>query len=665
MSQKTLSIKLSLNDKQFMTGLRKASSSMKKFGGNLKKTGQNLTKNVTLPILGLGAAAVKLASDFDESLNKVNVAFGESSQEVQKFAKTTLQSFGIAEGSALEMASLFGDMATSMGLSQDEAANMSTSLVGLAGDLASFKNIGIEQAQTALAGVFTGETESLKKLGIVMTQANLESFALSRGMDSNVKSMTQAQKVALRYAFIMENTANAQGDFARTSDGFANQFRVLQESIKQLGEQFGKILLPIATKMVVKIQKFATAFSNLTEEQKETIVKVAGFAAALGPAIFFVGKIVTALGGLVTIIRALTLAMATNPIGAIATAIAAVVSGIIYLATSSSETAVKIRNFFRKIANGVIEAINKMIESINEIPGLEIKLIDTLELEEFDKEVKDTTTDVDNLTKSIKAIPKKTPITIERKAAPGRIEPKKTGLVPTNLSIPTELEGVEDIKPEGLESFSEAFFDFSEEFKATLLNTFSEISNLMGGVSNLFSQLHNKRITELDNEKAKEIENINNSLMSEEAKEKAINNINEKFARKKADADKKQAKRAKAMAILEATVATAAAVVKALPNIPLSIAAGVIGAAQIATIASTQIPAFADGGLVTGATLGLVGEGPGTSMSNPEVIAPLDKLKSMIGQGQGSVEVFGRISGSDILISTDRARKNRDRTRGY
>jgi hypothetical protein len=638
---------------------------MKKFGGNLKKTGQNLTKNVTLPILGLGAAAVKLASDFDESLNKVNVAFGESSQEVQKFAKTTLQSFGIAEGSALEMASLFGDMATSMGLSQDEAANMSTSLVGLAGDLASFKNIGIEQAQTALAGVFTGETESLKKLGIVMTQANLESFALSRGMDSNVKSMTQAQKVALRYAFIMENTANAQGDFARTSDGFANQFRVLQESIKQLGEQFGKILLPIATKMVVKIQKFATAFSNLTEEQKETIVKVAGFAAALGPAIFFVGKIVTALGGLVTIIRALTLAMATNPIGAIATAIAAVVSGIIYLATSSSETAVKIRNFFRKIANGVIEAINKMIESINEIPGLEIKLLDTLELEEFDKEVKDTTTDVDNLTKSIKAIPKKTPITIERKAAPGRIEPKKTGLVPTNLSIPTELEGVEDIKPEGLESFSEAFFDFSEEFKATLLNTFSEISNLMGGVSNLFSQLHNKRITELDNEKAKEIENINNSLMSEEAKEKAINNINEKFARKKADADKKQAKRAKAMAILEATVATAAAVVKALPNIPLSIAAGVIGAAQIATIASTQIPAFADGGLVTGATLGLVGEGPGTSMSNPEVIAPLDKLKSMIGQGQGSVEVFGRISGSDILISTDRARKNRDRTRGY
>ncbi len=136
---------------------------MKKFGKNLQKTGQNFSRNLTIPILGLGAAAVKLASDFEESLNKVNVAFGESSADIQAFAKTTLKSFGIAEGSALEMASLFGDMATSMGLSQDEAAGMSSSLVGLAGDLASFKNIGIEQAQTALSGIFTGRKQKALK----------------------------------------------------------------------------------------------------------------------------------------------------------------------------------------------------------------------------------------------------------------------------------------------------------------------------------------------------------------------------------------------------------------------------------------------------------------------------------------------------------------------
>lgn len=638
---------------------------MKKFGGNLKKTGENLTKNVTLPILGLGAAAVKLASDFNESLNKVNVAFGQSSQDVQKFAKTTLQSFGIAEGSALEMASLFGDMATSMGLSQAEAANMSTSLVGLAGDLSSFKNIGIEQAQTALAGVFTGETESLKKLGIVMTEANLKSFALSRGMDSNVKSMTQAQKVALRYAFIMENTANAQGDFNRTSDGFANQFRVLHESMEQLGAQFGKILLPIATKVVVKIQEFATALSNLTQEQIETIVKVAGFAAALGPAIFLLGKLITGVGGLLKIIRSLNILMAANPIVLIATAIAGVVAGIIFLATSSSELGVKIRNFFRKMANGVIKAINQMIKSMNEIPGVEISLIDTLKLEEFKKEAKETTNQIDNITKAIKKVPKKTTFTIERKPVPRRIEPKKTGLVTNQLSLPTTLEGVADIKTDGLDSFNSAFFDFSEDFKKSIQNTLAEVSNLVSGVSDLFSQLHQKRMIELDNERAKQIENINQSLMSEENKEKAINDINEKFAKKKAEADKKQAKRSKAIAVLEATIAAALAVVKALPKIGIAIAVGALGAAKVALIKSTPIPAFAEGGLVSGATLGLIGEGIGTSMSNPEVIAPLDKLKSMISEGQGSVEVFGRISGSDILISSDRARKNRNRTRGY
>jgi len=675
MAEKTLSIKLTLNDKQFMSRMRKTSAFMKKWGKSFAKTGESLTKNVTVPILGLGAAAVKLASDFEESLNKVNVAFGESSADVQAFAKTTLKSFGIAEGSALEMASLFGDMATAMGLSQDEAAGMSASLVGLAGDLASFKNIGIEQAQTALAGIFTGETESLKKLGIVMTEANLKSFALSKGMDGNIKSMTQAQKVALRYSFIMESTANAQGDFARTSDGFANQFRVLQESMKQLGEQFGKILLPLATRMVVKLQNFATAISNLTTEQKENIVQFAKYAAIIGPLILVLGKFSIAIASIIKNMRILTAVAMTNPFVLLGAAVTALV-GIMGFAILDTEKFIKtalqmgkVGKFIAKVVLGALSAISPKYQAY-------FAVIDEVgeSLDEQEKKLKDSTKEidankraVDKLNTSLQNLNKTQQ---GGEAPPGRIkkiETKKTGLIPTS-GEPPKLKKVKPIKPKKPEEFKyglAALLDFSDEYIATLQNTFSEISNLMGGVSNLFSQLHKKRMTELDNERAKEIENINNSLMSEEAKEKAINNINEKFAKKKADEDKKQAKRAKAMAILEATVATAAAVVKALPNIPLSIAAGVIGAAQIATIASTQIPAFADGGLVTGATLGLIGEGPGTSMSNPEVIAPLDKLKSMIGQGQGSVEVFGRISGSDILISTDRARKNRDRTRGY
>jgi len=657
MSEKKLSVKLSLNDKQFQSSLKKASRSMKKFGKNLQKTGQNFSRNLTLPILGLGAAAVKLASDFEESLNKVNVAFGESSADVQAFAKTTLKSFGIAEGSALEMASLFGDMATSMGLSQDEAAGMSSSLVGLAGDLASFKNIGIEQAQTALAGIFTGETESLKKLGIVMTEANLKSFALSKGMDGNVKSMTQAQKVALRYSFIMESTANAQGDFARTSDGFANQFRVLQESMKQLGEQFGKILLPLATRMVVKLQNFATAISNLTTEQKENIVQFAKYAAIIGPALIVLGKIVTVVSSLAKALGTLTLA--TGLAGAAATALVGIMGFAILDTERFIKTALqmgKVGKFIAKVVLGALSAISPKYMAY-------FAVIDEVgeSLDEQEKKLKDSTTEIDKNKDAVDNL---------NKALQGLNNTQKNGAAPTGIpsalptkgipkfeqekgfaEVPKTLQGIADIEPTGLKSFTDAFFDFGEEFKSTIQNTFSEISGLMSGVSNLFSQLHNKRMVELDNERAAELSKIESTIVGEDAKENAINKLNEKYDKKKAQLDKKQAIRSKKIAILEAIVNTASAVVQALPNIPLSIAIGALGAAQIATIASTPIPAFAEGGIVSGPTVGLMGEYAGAN-TNPEVIAPLNKLKDMMGGN--TVQVQGMISGEDIYLSNDR-----------
>ena len=158
----------------FDRAMKKAQKNLKKFGRDMNRVGTNLSTTLTLPILGVAAASVKMASDMEESINKVNVAFGDSSKQVQDFSDTTLEAFGIAKADALEMAALFGDMGTALGFSQSEAATMSQTLVGLAGDLASFKNIGVGEAQTALAGIFTGETESLKRLGIMTTEATLK-----------------------------------------------------------------------------------------------------------------------------------------------------------------------------------------------------------------------------------------------------------------------------------------------------------------------------------------------------------------------------------------------------------------------------------------------------------------------------------------------------------
>lgn len=273
-------------------------------------------------IVAIGKSAFDAASDTNEALNKVEVAFGDNNKEVKKWSKNTIDSIGLAQGTALDLAATYGDMSTSMGIGTKEAANMSTSLVDLAGDLASFKNIGIDRVNTALNGVFTGETEALKGLGIVMTQTNLEQFAMASGAlqssvdnskaaknamarekaqdrlnkaikkhgensiearDAQLKlteaeskgeevqqakldSLSQEELVRLRYNYVMSKTKNAHGDFARTSDQAANASRVFNESLTELKSNIGQHLLPIFTPLILKATKFVRKGDQLKEK---------------------------------------------------------------------------------------------------------------------------------------------------------------------------------------------------------------------------------------------------------------------------------------------------------------------------------------------------------------------------------------------------------------
>ena len=143
------------------------------------KLGQKMTTFITLPLVAAGTAAVKMASDLTETLGKTNEVFKESADTVLEGSNSSVENMGLAQQTALDMASSFGDMGTSMGFTTQEAANMSMELVQLAADMASFKNISIDRANTALTAIYTGETESLKAMGIVMTEANLEQFAMA------------------------------------------------------------------------------------------------------------------------------------------------------------------------------------------------------------------------------------------------------------------------------------------------------------------------------------------------------------------------------------------------------------------------------------------------------------------------------------------------------
>ncbi len=288
-----------------------ASQKLKAAGRSITSAGQGLSLAVTAPLMAAGTAAVKLASDTNEALNKVEVAFKDNAQGIKDWSDTTLTRFGIAQGTALDMAATYGDMATSMGLNTEQAEVMSKTLVGLAGDLSSFKNIKIDIADTALKSVFTGETESLKQLGIVMTQANLQEYAYSQGIKKKIQDLNQAEQTQLRYNYVLAMTKNAQGDFERTGADTANQMRVFSESLKELGSTMGQYILPVITPLIQHLNELVQKFGALSPSAQKTILVVAGVAAAIGPVILIIGQLVTAAGAISGVVGTAAAAIAS------------------------------------------------------------------------------------------------------------------------------------------------------------------------------------------------------------------------------------------------------------------------------------------------------------------------------------------------------------------
>ena len=254
----TSGLKKELNS--LKTQLNKTEKTVTKTTGGIKKALSSLTKGFTATaivygLIKVGKQAVQTASDLQEVQNVVEVSFGSMSAEVDKFAENALKKFGLSKLSAKQFASTFMAMSNGMGIAAEAGKNMSLNLTALAGDLASFRNVEQDVAFTALKSVFTGETETLKQFGIVMTEANLEAYALSQGITKSYNAMSQAEKVALRYSFVLNATKGAQGDFARTSNNWANQVRILKEQFKELAGIIGNGLLKVLQPLIILLNK--------------------------------------------------------------------------------------------------------------------------------------------------------------------------------------------------------------------------------------------------------------------------------------------------------------------------------------------------------------------------------------------------------------------------
>lgn len=262
-----------INTDGFDKGMKTVKSKVGGLIGSVGKLGVAIGAAFAVKTLvNFSKEAIELGSNLQEVQNVVDTTFTKMAGNVNEFAKDAAKSAGLSETMAKKYIGTYGAMSKAFGFAEEQAYTMSTTLTQLSGDVASFYNITQDEAYTKLKSVFTGETESLKDLGIVMTQTALDSFAMAKGYGKTTKQMSEQEKVALRYAFVLEQLSSVQGDFVKTSDSWANQTKILSLNFDSFKANIGQALINIFTpflkiinEIVAKMAEFSKGFVTFSE----------------------------------------------------------------------------------------------------------------------------------------------------------------------------------------------------------------------------------------------------------------------------------------------------------------------------------------------------------------------------------------------------------------
>lgn len=374
---------LSTDTKELKNEIKSAEKSAADFGDIFKA---NILSDVVMTgvrrltdeFVNFAKQGVELASSLSEVQNVVDVTFGTDANVINEWSKNAVEAYGLSELAAKQYTGTLGAMLKSSGLASDAVLQMSQDLTGLAGDLASFYNLDIGTAFEKIRSGISGETEPLKQLGIDMSVANMEAFALAQGIEKAWRNMSQAEKAQLRYSYLLQQTADAQGDFVRTSDSLANQQRIAQLNFENLSAELGKELLPVVNELFSTFNDKVPDISDKIQGFSKLLVTVINYAADNSDEILvFAGTLATLKGGFEiantintysTAIRSAGIAMGSTataatalaaPIGAIA-AIAATAIIVIDGLKDSQEGA-------KQAAENAVNAYDKQKEVVSEL----------------------------------------------------------------------------------------------------------------------------------------------------------------------------------------------------------------------------------------------------------------------------------------------------------
>ena len=617
---------------------------MKKFGSGMKSAGRSLSTNLTLPLVAFGAASIaafdkqaKAIAQVEAGLRSTGATVGFTSKQLQQMA------------AGLQKKTLFGDEV----ILKDATAQLLT-FTNITGTQFERTQMAALDLATRLDGDLKGASIQLGK-ALNDPVANLSALSrsgiqFSEEQKETIKTLAETNRLADAQTLILDELEKQYGGSAEAAaQAGAGGIIQLKNELGDLMEEIGEMLMPILIDLGEIFKDIIGAFKSLSPESQKTTVVIGILAGALGP-------LLTVLGSIIGVVMTLGIKFV-----AIAAAIAALALGILYV-NDNWEAFIERFSDITWWRNALIDMIQFLIE--HSPIGLFIKSLNTaLKLLGRDFQIPNPFEGIADSLDVLKG---------ETKEYEVQFQDFSTFIGNQGKKIKKALAGVGDAFGVGSGEFGggggggggggQQNQGQGEGGEATEPVDTSILGNLNTEKLNEF--LEQEKIDEFDQKLAD---------LAQTAKETG-DAFKSAFSSMAADAEASFGDIAAAAGnaareiiktqVAEATAAYAAKIFSTVPfpfNLALAAAAGSV----VGSLFNKIIPPFAEGGMVTGATLAMVGEGPGTSAINPEVIAPLDKLQGMIGNTGGQVQVVGKISGSDILLASDRARGNRNRTRGY
>ena len=318
-----LKVVFKVDTKDFETNLKQASASMKNFGTRMESFGRNMSTKVTLPIIGIGTAMVTAASDAEETRSKFDTVFRDLASSTREWAETTATA---VKRSSLDLESYLAtlqDTFVPMGFARDEAAKLSQQMVQLGVDLGSFNNMADADVIRDLTSAMIGNHETVRKFGVLITEATLKQELLNMGLGDGVKEATNQQKALARLNIIMNSTTDAQGDAIRTSESFANQMKGLSATLRDLRVEFGNEIIPVLKESFIPaLEDAMSRIRSMDEEAKRNTLQMGAFAAAIPLVTWALGSLIKNIVVISRALKGLFLFLSANPFVAVAASVA-------------------------------------------------------------------------------------------------------------------------------------------------------------------------------------------------------------------------------------------------------------------------------------------------------------------------------------------------------